>query len=114
MSTTPVSTSEEVKKEQLRTGHLPAESRQGWRSILVRLFGIRATMLHWDTTVLDRWLWVSERLPRSTGNPTLCDVGCGTGAFTIGAAQRGYTAVGLSWDERNQRVARERAALCGA
>jgi len=44
----------------------------------------------------------------------MLDVGCGTGAFSIGAALRGYTTLGLSWDERNQRVATERAALCGA
>ena len=44
----------------------------------------------------------------------LLDVGCGSGAFTIGAALRGYEALGLSWDARNQSVARERAALCKA
>jgi SAM-dependent methyltransferase len=41
-------------------------------------------------------------------------VGCGSGAFSIGASLRGYEALGLSWDERNQGVAAERAALCGA
>lgn len=91
-----------------------AKGRGGWRSILVRLFGMRATLLHWDTLVLDRWLWVCGRLPRTNHPQTLCDVGCGTGAFTIGASLRGYTSVGLSWDERNQRVAAERAAMCGA
>ena len=39
-------------------------------------------------------------------------MGCGTGSFTIGAARRGYRSLGLSWDERNQRVAGERAAMC--
>lgn len=39
---------------------------------------------------------------------------CGTGAFTIGAALRGYAALGLSWDERNQAEASRRAILCGA
>src|SRR5262249_25726783 len=33
-------------------------------------------------------------------------------AFTIGAAKRGYRAVGLSWDERNQLEADVRARLC--
>jgi SAM-dependent methyltransferase len=42
------------------------------------------------------------------------DVGCGTGAFTIGAAKLGYKALGLSWDETNQKIARERADICGA
>jgi SAM-dependent methyltransferase len=98
-----------VIKDQSRS-----KSREGWRSIPVKLFGMRGALIHWDTTVLDRWLWVSHRLPRNGQGQLLCDVGCGTGTFTIGAAQRGYTAVGLSWDERNQRVAAERAAMCGA
>jgi len=114
MPATRVSTTEDVKEDRNMSDDLRAKGRGDWRSILVRLFGMRATLIHWDTLVLDRWLWVCERLPRSSHSPMLCDVGCGTGSFTIGAAQRGYQAVGLSWDERNQRVAAERAAICGA
>jgi SAM-dependent methyltransferase len=75
---------------------------------------MRASLIHGDTLVLDRWRWVCERLPRSSQPQMLADVGCGTGAFTIGAALRGYQALGLSWDKRNQQVAAERAAMCGA
>ncbi|MGH9867793.1 MAG: class I SAM-dependent methyltransferase [Candidatus Polarisedimenticolia bacterium] len=64
--------------------------------------------------VLDRWNWLKRRLPRTESGERLLDVGCGSGAFTIGAALRGYESLGLSWDERNQRVAAERAVLCGA
>lgn len=81
-------------------------------SFLVRLFGFPATLFHGDTLVVDRWSWTKERLPLAGDNESLLDVGCGTGAFTIGAARRGYTAVGISWDERNQSVAAERATLC--
>lgn len=49
-----------------------------------------------------------------TGSRSLVDVGCGTGAFTMGAARRGYRALGLSWDARNQAVAQERAKICHA
>src|SRR4051812_40714756 len=83
-------------------------------SFLVRLFGFPATLIHGDTLVLDRWLWLRARLPRTLDQMRLLDVGCGTGAFTIGAARRGYTSVGLSWDSRNQQIATERAALCRA
>jgi SAM-dependent methyltransferase len=63
--------------------------------------------------VFDRWLWLKEYLPKvPAGSKTLLDIGCGTGAFTIGAARRGYKALGLSWDERNQTVAQKRAKLC--
>lgn len=82
------------------------------RSLLVRLFGYRAAFLHGDPMMVDRWKYVCQHLPRTGNGEELFDVGCGTGAFTIGAARRGYKAVGLSWDERNQRVAQERAAIC--
>jgi hypothetical protein len=82
------------------------------RSLLVRLFGFSATLIHHDLLVLDRWLWLRRRLPRTRNGERLIDIGCGTGSFTIGAARRGYVGVGLSWDHRNQQVAAERAALC--
>lgn len=85
-----------------------------YKSLLVRLFGFPATLIHGDTLVLDRWRWLKRRLPQTTNGEKLIDVGCGTGAFTIGAARRGYVALGLSWDERNQAEAARRAAICRA
>jgi SAM-dependent methyltransferase len=96
---------------------LPGESRahQEMKSFLVRLFGFPATLAHGDTLVLDRWLWLKRELPQiPSGSKKLLDIGCGTGAFTIGAARRGYHALGLSWDERNQKVAEQRAKTCKA
>jgi 2-polyprenyl-3-methyl-5-hydroxy-6-metoxy-1,4-benzoquinol methylase len=84
------------------------------RSALVRLVGFPATLIHGDPLVLDRWLWLKARLPKTRNDERLLDVGCGTGAFSIGAALRGYRALGLSWDERNQLVAKERATYCKA
>lgn len=84
------------------------------KSFLVGLIGFPATLIHGDTLVLDRWLWLEQRLPQTNNQESLIDIGCGTGAFSIGAALRGYKALGLSWDERNQTVANERAAICGA
>jgi SAM-dependent methyltransferase len=83
-------------------------------STFVRIFGWPAPLFHGDTAVLDRWLWLREHLPRDDGSQKLIDIGCGSGAFTIGAALRGYQALGLSWDRRNQSVAVERAAMCKA
>jgi len=95
-------------------GSVAAPRQLDWRSAVVKLFGSRATLITWDTLVLDRWLWVSKRLPRTGSGQALADVGCGSGAFTIGAALRGYQALGLTFDARDQRAAAERAALCGA
>ncbi|MGA2653305.1 MAG: class I SAM-dependent methyltransferase [Terracidiphilus sp.] len=84
-------------------------------SLLVRILGFPATVIHGDTLILDRWLWVKKRLPAiPSGSKKLLDIGCGSGAFTIGTALRGYRSLGLSWDKRNQDVAAQRAALCGA
>ncbi len=64
--------------------------------------------------VFDRWRFLCRRLPRvNSAGERVLEVGCGTGAFTMGVASRGYEAVGLSWDERNQIVAKRRAALAG-
>jgi 2-polyprenyl-3-methyl-5-hydroxy-6-metoxy-1,4-benzoquinol methylase len=82
------------------------------KSALVRLLGFPATLIHGDTLVLDRWLWLKKRLPKPAKGKALLDVGCGTGAFVIGAAGLGFDASGVSWDERNQNVAQERARLC--
>jgi SAM-dependent methyltransferase len=84
------------------------------KSLLVKLIGFPATLIHGDPLVLDRWLWLEKRLPLTRNGETLIDIGCGTGAFTIGAALRGYKALGVSWDERNQSVASQRANLCKA
>jgi len=84
------------------------------KSFLVRLFGFPATLIHGDPQVLDRWLWLKQRLPETSNQESIVDIGCGTGAFSIGAALRGYHALGLSWDERNQTVANQRANICGA
>src|SRR5512132_1799496 len=84
------------------------------KSMLVRYLGFPATLVHGDSLVLDRSLWLRQRLPRTRERQRLIDIGCGSGAFSIGAALRGYDVLWLSWDERTQQVARERALLCGA
>lgn len=84
------------------------------KSALVKLIGFPATLIHGDPHVLDRWRWLRARLPKTRNNELLLDVGCGSGAFSIGAALRGYRAFGLSWDLRNQSAAIERARYCKA
>ena len=83
-------------------------------SLLVRIFGWKAALHHGDALVWDRWRWIERRLRLTHNNEKLLDVGCGSGAFSIGAAKRGYKALGLSWDKRNKAVAIERAQISGA
>lgn len=84
------------------------------KSLLVKFLGFPATLIHGDTLIMDRWLWLIKHLPKTRQMEALIDIGCGSGAFSIGAALRGYNVLGLSWDERNQRVAGERAEICNA
>ena len=79
------------------------------KQLALRLFGHGLTLIFGDTLVLDRWRWLIRYLPPVKGKERLIDIGCGTGAFTLGAAKLGYTALGLSWDERNNNEATARA-----
>jgi 2-polyprenyl-3-methyl-5-hydroxy-6-metoxy-1,4-benzoquinol methylase len=81
-------------------------------NLLVNLLGFTATLIHGDTLTLDRWLWLKRRLPATKNGERLLDVGCGSGAFSIGASRLGYTPTGLSWDGPNQRLAERRATIC--
>lgn len=85
-----------------------------YKSLLTKIIGFPATLIHGDTLVLDRWRWLKARLPITRNEEKLIDIGCGTGAFSIGATLRGYETLGLSWDERNQKVAGDRAKICKA
>ena len=67
-------------------------------------------LLFGDFLVLDRWIWLRKYLPRTSVKTKLLDVGCGTGALSIKAAERGYDVIGLSWDENNNIKANKRAS----
>ena len=84
------------------------------KSFLVRIFGFPATLIHGDTLVLDRWRWLRRRLPETANGEKLIDIGCGTGAFTIGAALRGYVCSGWIELDANEAEASRRAQMCGA
>lgn len=84
------------------------------RHLLVKWFGFLATLVHYDTLVLDRWIWLRKRLPPTRNEMRALDAGCGSGAFTIGAARRGYLTLGLTYDSIAKQVATQRALICGA
>lgn len=84
------------------------------KNLLTQIFGFPATLIHGDTLVLDRWKWLKRYLPKTEQQQNLLDVGCGTGAFTIGLARRGYNSLGLTWDESALRRAELRAKMCNA
>tara|TARA_A100001015_G_scaffold308984_1_gene407572 strand:+ start:762 stop:1541 length:780 start_codon:yes stop_codon:yes gene_type:complete len=76
---------------------------------LASIFGYRLYLVLGDTLVLDRYRWLLKRLPETRETLTLIDIGCGTGAFTLASAARGYDSIGLSWDKRNQKEAQRSA-----
>jgi SAM-dependent methyltransferase len=79
----------------------------------LRLFGNFLNVITGDTLVVDRWIWLKRNLPKTRNGEKIIDIGCGSGAFTIEAALRGYSATGLSWDQGNQVKATERANVLG-
>jgi len=81
---------------------------------LLQKLGHFATLHTWDAMVPDRWRWLSGHLPYTRAGERLLDVGCGAGAFTIGAALQGYDALGLTWDDPQRERAASRAQRLGA
>jgi 2-polyprenyl-3-methyl-5-hydroxy-6-metoxy-1,4-benzoquinol methylase len=81
------------------------------RNVLVRLFGWRAMVWQQDPPAADRFRWLRHRLQE--GPLRTLDAGSGSGAFTLYAAARGHTAVGVSLDARANERATRRAALLG-
>ena len=59
--------------------------------------------------MFDRWKWLKNHL--RAGPLRTLDAGCGSGAFTFYAAKIGNEAVGISFDERNNDMARMRARI---
>ena len=82
-----------------------------WKSLLIKLIGFPALLIHGDPLVLDRWLWLKKKLPQTRNDETLLDCGCGSGAFTIGTAKRGYITTGISNAKDDLESAKERALL---
>ncbi len=78
---------------------------------MVRLIGYYATILHGDVAVFDRYRWLKKHL--LAGPLRTLDAGCGSGAFTMYAARIGNEAVGISFDDGNNKIAEERAKLLG-
>jgi SAM-dependent methyltransferase len=81
------------------------------RNLLVRLIGWPATVLHGDPCLFDRWLWLRRHLRR--GQLRTLDAGCGSGVFTTYAAKLGNDATGVSFDARNNQLARARSGILG-
>lgn len=81
------------------------------RNLLVRLIGWPATVLHGDPCLFDRWLWLRRHLRR--GKLHTLDAGSGSGVFTTYAAKLGNEAIGISFDARNNRLARSRSRILG-
>lgn len=82
------------------------------KNALVKVLGFTATLIQGDFLVIDRWNWIKKKLKNLPGGK-LIDIGCGSGAFSIGAGKEGFKALGLSWDKRNQDIASERARITG-
>jgi len=84
---------------------------QNLDNFLQKIFGNLFNVIKGYTLCTDRYIWLKKNLPHTLNGEKLLDVGCGSGAFTIKAAQLGYYSEGLSWDEVNQNKAISRSKL---
>jgi len=78
---------------------------------LVKLLGWKATVLHGDPSVYDRWRWLKKHL--EPGDHDTLDAGCGNGCFSLYAATIGNNVVGVDFGDYNISVAQDRAKLTG-
>jgi SAM-dependent methyltransferase len=62
--------------------------------------------------MVGRWIWIRRVLAGGSRVRT-CDAGCGSGLFSLYAAQRGNDVVGISFEAENNEKATERAAVLG-
>ena len=74
-------------------------------SLLVKMFGFPATLIHGDTAVLDRWLWLRQHLPETCNGEKLVDIGCGLARLRLVRRCAATRLLGLSWSARYQEVA---------
>jgi len=81
------------------------------KTILIKLFKSFGAVLHGDVAVMDRWFWLNRNLDVRNGK--ILDVGCGSGAFSFLAARKGNAIVGVSIEERNNKVASKRGDMLG-
>lgn len=80
-------------------------------NLLVKIFGQITTVFFGDPAVFDRYLWLKRNL--KGGSLRTLDAGCGSGAFALYAAKVGNSVLGISFEERNNGVAKERAEILG-
>lgn len=78
---------------------------------LLKIFGYLPTIFFGDSAVFDRWMWLRHNL--KAGPLRTMDAGCGSGAFAFYAAKCGNEVIGISFDERNNIAATERARILG-
>jgi len=78
---------------------------------MLRVLGWRSLLIHGDTTVLDRWMWLARHLRK--GSARTLDAGCGNGGFSIYAARSGNAVLAASFSELEQEDARRRALALG-
>jgi len=78
---------------------------------LVKLIGWRATILHGDPAVYDRWKWLRRHL--TAGPLRTLDAGCGPGPYTLYAATLGNQVVGIDFNLHLIETARTRARMLG-
>jgi 2-polyprenyl-3-methyl-5-hydroxy-6-metoxy-1,4-benzoquinol methylase len=80
-----------------------------FNAIISKIFGYRLFFFKGDTLVIDRWIFLKHNIKDSDRDQHILDIGCGTGAFTIGLAKLKFRVTGLTWDKFDTEKAIKRA-----
>ena len=81
------------------------------KNLFLKLFNYNFLFLTGDTLVLDRWLWLNQKIKKVEKNSNFLDVGCGAGPFTIGLNKKNFECLGIDIDEEKVKKGRERAKI---
>jgi 2-polyprenyl-3-methyl-5-hydroxy-6-metoxy-1,4-benzoquinol methylase len=82
-------------------------------SLISKTLGYKVFFFKGDTLVIDRWIFLKNKIKNTSRNQQILDIGCGTGAFTIGLAKLNFRVTGLTWDKLDTEKAIMRAKNLG-
>ena len=80
------------------------------KNLFLKLFNYNFLFLTGDTLVLDRWLWLNQKIKKVEKNSNFLDVGCGASIHNW-FKQKIFECLGIDIDEEKVKKGRERAKI---
>jgi len=81
------------------------------KELVFKFLNYNILFLSGDPMVLDRWLWLKDKIKKIDKKSNFLDVGCGAGPFTIALNKKKFDCLGIDIDEHKVNKGRERAKI---